>query len=149
KHPGEPSLIEHVVYVIKENRTYDQIFGDAGRGNSDPKLCTFGKKVTPNHHALAEEFVLLDNYYCNGVLSADGHQWAMEGFVTDYLEKAFGGFTRSYPYAGDDPLCFAPTGFIWDNVLLHGLSFRNYGEMSKTATVPADASFKAIYDDFK
>jgi len=61
------------VYVIKENRTYDQVFGDMGKGNSDPKLCTFGKKVTPNHHALAEQFVLLDNFYCNGVLSADGY----------------------------------------------------------------------------
>ena len=96
-------MIEHVVYVIKENRTYDQVFGDIKQGNGEPKLCIFGKDVTPNHHALAEEFVLLDNFYCNGVLSADGHSWVTEGNVTDHLEKAFGGFTRSYTY-GDDPL---------------------------------------------
>jgi YVTN family beta-propeller protein len=147
KHPGEPSLIEHVVYVIKENRTYDQVFGDAGRGNGDPKLCTFGKDVTPNHHALADQFVLLDNFYCNGVLSADGHQWAMEGAVTDGLEKSFGGFARSYPFSGDDPLAFVPSGFIWDNALLHGKSFRNYGEMG-TAALPPNANFQQIHQDW-
>ena len=101
---GEPSSIEHVVYIIKENKTYDQVLGDIGKGNSEPKLCVLGREITPNHHALAEQFVLLDNYYCNGVLSADGHQWATQGYATDYLEKAFGGFPRSYPYTGDDPL---------------------------------------------
>jgi YVTN family beta-propeller protein len=146
---GEPSVFDHVVYIIKENRSYDQIFGDMPQGNSDPALCVFGREVTPNHHALAEEFVLLDNYYCNGVLSADGHAWAMEGYATDYLEKSFGGFTRSYPFSGDDPLSFSPTGFIWDHVLLHGLSFRNYGEMAKTETRPRDAKFVDIYQDFK
>ena len=93
---GEPSVIEHVLYIIKENRTYDQVLGDMKEGNGDPKLCTFGADVTPNLHALAKEFILLDNFYCNGVLSADGHSWATEGNVTDHLEKAFGGFTRSY-----------------------------------------------------
>jgi YVTN family beta-propeller protein len=146
---GEPSVFDHVVYIIKENRTYDQIFGDLPQGNSDPALCMFGREVTPNHHALAEEFVLLDNYYCNGVLSADGHAWAMEGYATDYLEKSFGVWTRSYPFAGDDPLSFAPTGFIWDHVLLHGLSFRNYGEMSETQTRPRDATFQNIFDDYQ
>lgn len=149
KRLGEPSVFEHVVYIIKENRTYDQVFGDLPQGNADPELCMFGREVTPNHHALAEEFVLLDNYYCNGVCSADGHAWAMEGYVTDYLEKSFGGWTRSYPFSGDDPLSFAPTGFIWDHVLLHGLSFRNYGEMSKTEPQPRDAKFLDIYEDYK
>ncbi|MSU20514.1 MAG: phosphoesterase [Pedosphaera sp.] len=148
-HLGDPSVFEHLVYIIKENRTYDQVFGDLSRGNGDPTLCVFGREATPNHHALAEQFVLLDNYYCNGVLSADGHAWAMEGYVTDYLEKSFGGFTRSYPFSGDDPISFASSGFIWDNVLLHGLSFRNYGEMGKTETVPANATFTAVYDDFR
>jgi YVTN family beta-propeller protein len=148
KRLGDPSVFEHVVYIIKENRTYDQLFGDLPRGNNDSNLCVFGRLVTPNHHAIAEQFALLDNYYCNGVLSADGHAWAMEGYATDYLEKSFGGFTRSYPFGGDDPLSFAPTGFIWDNVLLHGLSFRNYAEMNLTATVPANASWKAIYEDY-
>jgi len=146
---GEPSVFDHVVYIIKENRSYDQLFGDLPRGNADPALCVFGRQVTPNHHALAEEFVLLDNYYCNGVLSADGHAWAMEGYATDYLEKSFGGFTRSYPFSGDDPLSFSPTGFVWDHVLLHGLSFRNYGEMGKTETRPPDAQFLDIFEDHK
>jgi YVTN family beta-propeller protein len=149
KRLGAPSVFEHIVYIIKENRTYDQVFGDLPQGNGDTNLCVFGREVTPNHHALAEEFVLLDNYYCNGVLSADGHAWAMEGYATDYLEKSFGGFTRSYPFSGDDPISFASSGFIWDNVLLHGLSFRNYGEMNKTATVPNNATFKAVFDDFQ
>lgn len=146
---GDPSLFEHVVYIIKENRTYDQVLGDMPQGNGDPSLCVFGRQITPNHHALAEQFVLLDNYYCNGVLSADGHSWAMEGYVTDYLEKAFGGFTRSYPFSGEDPISFSATGFIWDNVLLHGLSFRNYGEMNKTALVPSNATFKGVFNDYQ
>jgi hypothetical protein len=125
---GERSVFEHVVYVIKENRTYDQLFGDLPRGNRDPRLCVFGRAVTPNHHALAEEFALLDNFYCNGVLSADGHSWATEGNVTDHLEKSFGGFTRSYTF-GDDPLTYSASGFLWDNALQHGRTFRNYGEM--------------------
>lgn len=144
---GEPSVFDHVVYIIKENRTYDQIFGDLPQGNGDPSLCMFGREVTPNHHALAEQFVLLDNYYCNGVLSADGHAWAMEGYATDYLEKSFGGFTRSYPFAGDDPISYAASGFIWDHVLLQGLSFRNYGEMSKSTPRPRDATFLDIFND--
>ncbi|MBK7642937.1 MAG: phosphoesterase [Planctomycetes bacterium] len=125
---GEPSTIEHVVYVIKENRTYDQVFGDLAQANGDPSLCIFGREVTPNQHALAERFVLLDNYYCNGVVSADGHQWATQGVVVDYLEKQFGGWTRSYDL-GTDALTYASNGFLWDAVLLRGLSFRNYGEM--------------------
>jgi hypothetical protein len=146
---GEPSVFDHVVYIIKENRTYDQIFGDLPQGNADPSLCMFGREVTPNHHALAEQFVLLDNYYCNGVLSADGHAWAMEGYATDYLEKSFGGWTRSYPFAGDDPISYAASGFIWDHVLLQGLSFRNYGEMSKSSPRPSNATFLDIFNDYK
>ena len=125
---GEPSTIEHVVYVIKENRTYDQVFGDLAQANGDPSLCVFGREVTPNQHALAERFVLLDNYYCNGVVSADGHQWATQGLAVDYLEKQFGGWTRSYDL-GTDALTYAANGFLWDAVLLRGLSFRNFGEM--------------------
>ncbi len=144
---GEPSVFRHVVYVIKENRTYDQVLGDLEQGNGEPSLCIFPRRVTPNHHALAEQFVLLDNFYCNGVNSADGHSWATEGHVTDHLEKSFGGFTRSYTF-GDDPLTYSSTGFIWDNVLLAGLSFRNYGEMDYAEPVPANATFAQIHDDF-
>ncbi|MCL5269234.1 MAG: bifunctional YncE family protein/alkaline phosphatase family protein [bacterium] len=147
--PGEISPIKHVIYIIKENRTYDQIFGDMTQGNGDPSLCHFPREVTPNHHALAEQFVLLDNFYCNGVLSADGHQWTDEGAVPDYLEKSFGGFTRSYPYWGDDAMAFPASGFIWDHVLRAGLTFRDYGEMVEAKITPAGATWSDIYRDFK
>jgi YVTN family beta-propeller protein len=129
---GEPSVFEHVIYVIKENRTYDQVFGDMKEGNGDANLCIFGEEITPNHHALARQFTLFDNFYCSGVLSADGHQWVNEAYVTDYLEKAFGGFVRSYPYEGSDPLAFASSGFLWDNALSRKKTLRNYGEFCKT-----------------
>ena len=125
---GEPSVFKHVLYIIKENRTYDQVFGDIERGEGDPDLCIYGREVTPNHHKLVDEFVLLDNFYCSGVLSADGHQWTNEAYVTSYLEKAFGGFPRSYPYWGGDAMAYASSGFIWDNVLEHKKSLRVYGE---------------------
>lgn len=129
---GEPSLIRHVVYVIKENRTYDQIFGALDRGNGDPRLSLFGEAVTPNQHKLVREFVLLDNTYCAGILSADGHQWSTTAFGTDYVERSFAGWPRSYPDGmgvdEDDALAYSPAGFIWDNALKHGISIRNYGE---------------------
>jgi YVTN family beta-propeller protein len=140
---------KHVVYIIKENRTYDQVLGDLGRGNGDPNLCQFGREVTPNHHALAEQFVTLDNFYCSGVLSADGHQWTNEAYVVDYLEKFFGQFARSYPYNGTDPLAYASSGFLWDNALKHGKTFRDYGEFVLTSFEPANATWKDIYADWK
>jgi len=144
KQPGQPSLIEHVFYIIKENRTYDQLFGDLPQGNGEPALCVFPRELTPNHHALAEEFVLLDNYYCNGVVSADGHSWATEGIVTDHLEKSFGGFSRSYTF-GDDPLTYASSGFIWDNVMAGGKTFRNFGEFNTTELVPSTLRFPDVW----
>ncbi|MBI1318310.1 MAG: phosphoesterase [Candidatus Hydrogenedens sp.] len=144
---GEPSVFNHVVYILKENRTYDQVFGDMKKGNSERRLCIYPRRLTPNHHALADEFVLLDNYYCNGVVSADGHSWATEGFVTDHLEKSFGGFTRSYTF-GDDPLTYSASGFIWDRVLAAGLSFRNFGEMDDVSLVPDTATFTDVYNDY-
>ncbi|MDR0498803.1 MAG: bifunctional YncE family protein/alkaline phosphatase family protein [Holophagales bacterium] len=144
---GQPSVFQHVIYVIKENRTYDQVFGDIKKGNGDPGLCIFGREVTPNQHALAEQFVLLDNYYCNGIVSADGHQWATQGITTDYQEKAFGEWSRSYDF-GTDPLAFAPTPFLWDILLLSGLSFRNYGEFDFPALVPKTATWKDFYNDY-
>ncbi len=129
---GEPSKIRHVVYIIKENRTYDQIFGALGRGRGMAELCIFGEKITPNQHKLVNEFVLLDNTYCTGILSADGHQWSTTAFSTDYMEKSFAGFPRSYPDGMGtdeaDALAYSPAGFIWDNAVLHGKSIRNYGE---------------------
>ena len=147
--PDQTSHFKHVVYIIKENRTYDQVFGDMPQGNGDTSLVHFGYEITPNHHKLAETFVLMDNYYCSGVLSADGHQWTDEAFVTDYLEKSFGDFTRSYPYDGDDALAYASSAFIWDNVLKNGLTFRNYGEFVDAVIKPANATFTEIYNDFK
>lgn len=147
-NPRQTSYFKHVVYIIKENRTYDQVFGDIPQGDGDTSLVQFGREVTPNHHKLAETFVLLDNFYCSGILSADGHQWTDEAFVTDYLEKSFGGFTRSYPYDGGDPLAYASSGFIWDNVLRHGLTFRTYGEFVDAAIDPPEATFSEIYRDF-
>jgi hypothetical protein len=145
---GEPSVFEHVVYVIKENRTYDQVLGDVKEGNGDSKLCIFGEAVTPNHHALAREFTLFDNFYCSGVLSADGHSWVTEAYVTDYLERAFGGFTRSYPDDGSDPLAYAPTGFLWDNALSHKKTIRNYGEFIRNEYHPKTATWSEVYADF-
>ena len=132
---GEPSVFKHVVYIIKENRTYDQVLGDEPRGNGDPSLCIFGSRITTNQHKLVREFALLDNTYCAGILSADGHQWSTTAFATDYMEKSFAGFPRSYPDGmGEDEadaLAYAPSGFIWDNVLAHGKTLRNYGEFAE------------------
>ena len=143
---GEPSVFKHVLYILKENKTYDQMFGDMPEGNGEPSLCIYPEFVTPNHHALARQYVLLDNFYCNGVNSSDGHAWSTEGNVTDYLEKSFGGFTRSYTF-GDDALSYSSTGFIWNNVLNHGLTFRNYGEFDYASTSPA-RSWLQIYMDY-
>ena len=147
---GEPSAIEHVVYVIKENRTYDQVFGDIERGNGDPGLCIFGRNITPNQHRLVEQFVLLDNTYCCGILSADGHQWSTSSLSTAYLEKSFAGFPRSYPDGmGDDEadaLAYSPAGFIWDNAVLHRKSIRNYGEFMKPRVRYREASKKGTPD---
>lgn len=129
---GEPSRIRHVVYVIKENRTYDQVLGDLPQGNGDASLCVFGERITPNQHALARQFVLLDNTYCAGILSADGHQWSTAAFGSDYLEKSFAGWPRSYPDGmGEDEadaLSYSPAGFLWDRALAAGVTMRNYGE---------------------
>jgi YVTN family beta-propeller protein len=129
---GEPSVFKHVIYIIKENRTYDQVLGDMKEGNGDPELCVFGETVTPNQHKLAREFVLLDNTYCSALLSADGHQWTDSAFATDYMEKSFAGFPRSYPDgmedADVDALAYSPAGFIWDNAIAGGKTLRVFGE---------------------
>jgi YVTN family beta-propeller protein len=133
---GEPSVFKHVVYIIKENRTYDQVLGDMKEGNGDPSLCIFGERVTPNHHKLARQFVLLDNTYCSGILSADGHQWADTALATDYMERSFANFPRSYPDGMEDDdidaLAYSPAGFIWDNAIAHGKTLRDYGEFGIT-----------------
>ncbi len=133
---GEPSVFKHVVYIIKENRTYDQVFGDVKTGNGEPSLCTFGERFTPNQHKLVREFVLLDNTYCSGRISSDGHQWSTTGIATDYMEKSFCGFPRSYPDGMEDDdvdaIAYSPAGFIWDNAIAHRKSLRDYGEFAIT-----------------
>jgi DNA-binding beta-propeller fold protein YncE len=130
---GEPSVFKHVIYVIKENRTYDQMLGDMPEGDGDPALCTFGEKFTPNQHRLAREFILLDNTYCSGVQSSDGHQWTDAGIVNEYTERQLiAANPRSYPSAKDeigaDALVYASSGHLWDHALARGLSVRNFGE---------------------
>lgn len=135
---GEPSVFEHVIYVIKENRTYDQVLGDITAGNGYAQLCTFGATVTPNQHAFVNQFVLLDNTYCSGVLSADGHNWADSAMATDYVERSFAGWPRTYPAGGSgdsgkDALAWSPAGFIWDDAAAHGRTIADFGEYT-TAT---------------
>jgi YVTN family beta-propeller protein len=147
---GELSVIKHVLYIIKENRTYDQVFGDMKEGNGDPNLVLFGEEVTPNHHALVRQFTLFDNFYCSGVLSADGHYWADAAYVTDYLEKAFGGWTRSYPDDGRDALAYPSSGFLWDNALAHQRTIRNFGEfVAERDYVPTGTTWSDLYNDYK
>lgn len=132
--------VKRVVYIIKENRTYDQIFGDLPQGKGDPSLTMYGREVTPNHHALAEEFVLLDNFADNGSVSTDGHAWAMEGQATTFYERSFGGWTRAYPFGGDEPLAVSQGGHIWDAALAAGRTFRNYGEFVYSNGAPGFAA---------
>jgi YVTN family beta-propeller protein len=143
---GEPSLIKHVVYIIKENRTYDQVLGDMTEANGDPTLCIFPERVSPNHHKVARDFVLLDNTYCAGILSADGHQWSTTAFGTDYLERSFAGWPRSYPDGmgvdEEDALAYSPAGFIWDNALAHQISIWNFGEFAAPLAGWADPKRK-------
>lgn len=147
---GEPSLIKHVVYVIKENRTYDQVFGALPQGIGKAELCIFGAEITPNQHKLVDEFVLLDNTYCSGILSADGHQWSTTAFSTDYMEKSFAGFPRSYPDGMGtdeaDAIAYSPAGFLWDNVMAHGKTIRNFGEFMEPTVRWADPQKKGEPD---
>jgi YVTN family beta-propeller protein len=144
---GEPSSIKHVVYIIRENKKFDQELGDFGKGNCDPKLVEYSKQVTPNAHSLADQFVLLDNYYCNGVNSSDGHQWATQGITTPYHEKDFSAGRCAYDF-GTDPLCYAGCGFIWDHLLRKGISFRNFGELD-FAEVTKGKTWTDLYNGWK
>jgi YVTN family beta-propeller protein len=125
---GEPSVFKHVVYIIKENRTYDQVLGDMTEGDGDSSLCIFGSEVTPNQHKLAQEYLLLDNYYASGKSSAEGHSWTDAAIVTDYVEKNVRAWFRSYPHVLADALVYNKKGFIWNNALDHGKTVRIYGE---------------------
>lgn len=129
---GEASPIRYVFYVIKENRTYDQVLGDVEEGNGDSTLCLFPERVTPNQHALASSFVLLDNFYVNAEVSADGHNWSMGAYANDFVEKtwptSYGGRGGNYDYEGTREIAWPKDGFIWDNCARAGVSYRSYGE---------------------
>ena len=145
---GEPSVFKHVVYIIKENRTYDQILGDMKKGKGDPGLCIFGEEITPNTHKLAEEFILLDNFHVSGKSSAEGHQWTDAAIVTDYIEKNMRAWFRSYPHVQEDALVYAPTGFLWDNAMRNGKSVKIYGEAA-VPVLDAKLTWSDIYRKHK
>ena len=131
---GEKSPIKHVFYIIKENRTYDQVLGDMPKGNGDTSLCIFGKHITPNHHAIANEFVLLDNFYVDAEVSADGHNWSTAAYATDFIEKtwptSYGGRGGNYDSEGTRAAGDPRDGYIWDYCKRAGVSYRTYGEFA-------------------
>jgi len=150
---GELSPIKYVFYLIKENRTYDQVLGDLPQGNGDTSLVLFGEKITPNQHKLAREFVLLDNFYADGEVSADGHNWSTSANATDYLEKnwvtSYGARGGTYPGEGKRAIANPKKGFIWDYCKRAGISYRTYGEFvdDNKASIPVlDGHFCLDYD---
>lgn len=156
---GETSVFKHVLYIIKENRSYDQLLGDVTNGNGAPELCSFGAQVTPNQHQLVHDFVLLDNTYCSGILSADGHNWTDAALASDYVERSFASWPRSYPAGGfgvegADALAYSPAGFIWDDALAHGKTFHDFGEYTTTKKHWKDSAqtgkigFAEVWHDF-
>jgi DNA-binding beta-propeller fold protein YncE len=152
--PGEPSPIKYCIYIIKENRTYDQVLGDLPQGHGDPNLCLFPERVTPNHHALARQFVLLDNFYVDAEVSADGHEWSMGAYATDFVEKMWPmdyGHNRSgkfpYPSEGSFPIAAPAGGYLWDRARDAGVSYRSYGEFvnnGRLPNAPAKARVKTL-----
>jgi YVTN family beta-propeller protein len=152
--PGLPSPIKYCLYIIKENRTYDQVLGDLPQGNGDPTLCLFPERVTPNLHRLAREFVLLDNFYVDAEVSADGHEWSMAAYATDFVEKMWpldyghnGSKKFPYPSEGSFPIASPAGGYLWDRAREAGVSYRSCGEFvaaGATADVPGKARLPAL-----
>jgi YVTN family beta-propeller protein len=140
---GEDSPIKHVFYIIKENRTYDQVFGDMPQGDGDPTLVQFGRDVTPNHHALAEQFALLDNFYGPGDQSALGHRWVLQAYPSTWVHKY--GNARN----NQSPMLLGPTEAIYDAAKARGLSVRAYGERGANTITPSNATWTDIYNDWK
>lgn len=152
---GEVSPIKHVIYIIKENRTYDQVFGDIAEGNGDPKLVLFGEDVTLNLHALVRQFVLLDNFYADAEVSADGHNWSTAAYATDYVEKTWPtNYSKrgiEYDYEGGVKVARPTMGYLWDYAARAGLSYRSYGEFieaSKAHNLPSRAREKSLQGHF-
>jgi len=134
------SHIKHVLYIIRENRTYDQVFGDLGRGNGDPNLVLFGKNITPNAHKLANQTVILDNLYVNGEVSEDGHQWSDGAYATNFTEKVWpSSYSRRGEPKADERLTASPAGYLWDNCRRHGISYMSYGEFTHFVSNPGSA----------
>ena len=134
---GNKSPIKYVFYVIKENRTYDQVLGDIEKGNGDTSLVFFGKNITPNQHNIANQFVLLDNFYVDAEVSADGHNWSMGAYATDYLEKtwptSYGDRGGNYDGEGNREIANNKNGFIWNDCKRNNVSYRTYGEFADNA----------------
>jgi YVTN family beta-propeller protein len=132
---GDKSPIKHVFYVIKENRTYDQVLGDMKQGNGDSALCIFPRKVTPNLHAIASDYVLADNFYVDAEVSCDGHNWSMAAYATDFIEKtwptSYGGRGGNYDGEGTRKIGDPKDGYIWDYCKRAGVSYRSYGEFAE------------------
>ena len=149
ERPGEPTPIQHVVYIIRENRTYDQVLGDIGKGASDSSLTMYGRDVTPNAHALSEQFVLLDHFFASGGNSADGHNWLTQGIETAYpMWPLYSG--RSYPSEGNDPLTYSSGGFLWESATAAGkrvVSFGEYAPAPSDSMPSARARLMAMYRD--
>jgi DNA-binding beta-propeller fold protein YncE len=141
--PGDSTPMRYCVYILKENRTYDQVLGDLPQGNGDPSLCLFPERVTPNHHKLAREFVLLDNFYVESEVSADGHEWSVGAYATDYVEKmwplSYGHNTHgkyAYPSEGRFPIATPAGGYLWDRAREAGVTYRSYGEFVNNGPTP-------------
>ncbi|MEU7414001.1 alkaline phosphatase family protein [Streptomyces sp. NPDC042638] len=145
---GDPSTIKHVFLIVKENRTYDQVLGDVPEGDGDPSLTQFGANVTPNQHALAEQFGLYDNTYDIGTNSAEGHNWLMQADNPEYTESSAGEYARSYD-TEDDALGHQKTGFLWTGAQAAGKSVRDFGEFQQFLTKPSGASWQNLYCDAK
>ncbi len=141
---GDPSTIKHVFLLVKENRTYDQVYGDVAKGNGDPSLAQFGAKVTPNQHALANQFGLYDNFYDVGTNSAEGHNWVMQGDNPEYTESSAGEYVRSYD-TENDVLGHQRSGFLWTAVQAAGGTARNFGEFMAFENKPETATWQQYY----
>jgi len=139
---GIPAALDHVIYIVKENRSYDQVLGDLGKGAGDPSLVLFGEKAGPNHHKLAREFVLFDNFYVNSDVSADGHNWSTSAIANDYVQKMwpanYGNRHDRYDFEGGEPAAYPPAGYLWTNAAAAGISMRNYGYWVVNKDKPGD-----------
>src|SRR4029077_11536877 len=153
--PGEPSPIEHILYVVKENRTYDQMLGDMKEGNGDASLVLFGERITPNQHKLAREFVLFDNFYVNSDVSADGHNWSTAAIAADYVQKmwpnSYAGSRKHYDYEGQERASAPGAGYLWSKAAPPASSLRNDAscvEISRLRPAKARCRYQASATPF-